>query len=89
MKNELASVWFFNQGWQPHPFQEACWQAIAKGQSGILNAPTGYGKTFAIWFGLIQQYYTAAYQEKLAKQRKKGSTPYGLRRCGRPKKYIG
>ncbi|MVZ62771.1 ligase-associated DNA damage response DEXH box helicase [Sphingobacterium humi] len=72
MKNELASVWFFNQGWQPHPFQEACWQAIAKGQSGILNAPTGYGKTFAIWFGLIQQYYTAAYQEKLAKQRKKG-----------------
>ncbi len=72
MKNELASVWFFNQGWQPHPFQEACWRAIAKGQSGILNAPTGYGKTFAIWFGLIQQYYTAAYQEKLAKQRKKG-----------------
>lgn len=72
MKNELASVWFFNQGWQPHPFQEACWQAIAKGQSGILNAPTGYGKTFAIWFGLIQQYYTTAYQEKLAKQRKKG-----------------
>lgn len=72
MKNELASVWFFNQGWQPHPFQEACWQAIAKGQSGILNAPTGYGKTFAIWFGLIQQYYTVAYQEKLAKQRKKG-----------------
>ncbi len=72
MKNELASVWFFNQGWQPHPFQEACWRAIAKGQSGILNAPTGYGKTFAIWFGLIQQYYTVAYQEKLAKQRKKG-----------------
>ncbi|MFZ4262971.1 ligase-associated DNA damage response DEXH box helicase [Sphingobacterium sp. HJSM2_6] len=58
MENEFASVWFFNQGWKPHSFQTESWKAIAKGKSGILNAPTGYGKTFAIWFGVIAHYYT-------------------------------
>src|SRR5690606_5502613 len=57
MDNELASVWLFNQGWNPHAFQKESWKAIADGHSGILNAQTGYGKTFAIWFGIINQYY--------------------------------
>ncbi|MGN0020792.1 MAG: ligase-associated DNA damage response DEXH box helicase [Sphingobacterium hotanense] len=72
MKNELADVWFYNQGWEPHDFQKQCWKEIAANRSGILNAPTGYGKTFAIWFGVIQHYYSEAYQAKLEKQRKRG-----------------
>lgn len=72
MKNELAEVWFYNQGWEPHDFQKQCWKEIAANRSGILNAPTGYGKTFAIWFGVIQHYYSDAYQAKLEKQRKRG-----------------
>ncbi|MDM1047999.1 ligase-associated DNA damage response DEXH box helicase [Sphingobacterium hotanense] len=72
MKNELADVWFYNQGWEPHDFQKQCWKEIAANRSGILNAPTGYGKTFAIWFGVIQHYYSDAYQAKLEKQRKRG-----------------
>src|SRR5690606_13745113 len=72
MKNELAAVWFYNQGWEPHDFQKQCWKEIAANRSGILNAPTGYGKTFAIWFGVIQHYYADAYQAKLEKQRKRG-----------------
>ena len=55
--NRIAEAWFFNQGWQPHRFQEDTWQAMSKEQSGLLNAPTGFGKTFAIWFGILQHYY--------------------------------
>ncbi|MVZ66933.1 ligase-associated DNA damage response DEXH box helicase [Sphingobacterium sp. DK4209] len=72
MKNELADVWFYNQGWTAHDFQKQCWTEIAANRSGILNAPTGYGKTLAIWFGVIQQYYSASYQQQISKQRKKG-----------------
>lgn len=72
MKNELTDVWFYNQGWEPHDFQKKCWNEIGANRSGILNAPTGYGKTFAIWFGVIQHYYSDAYQAKLEKQRKRG-----------------
>lgn len=55
--NSIAEAWFFNQGWEPHDFQKKTWQRIAEGKSGLLNAPTGFGKTFALWFGVLQQYY--------------------------------
>ena len=37
----------------PFPFQEEVWQAMANGKSGILNAPTGSGKTYALWLGAL------------------------------------
>ena len=55
--SDLGNTWFFNQGWTPHKFQEKTWAALAKGKSGLLNAPTGSGKTYAIWFGLLDDYY--------------------------------
>lgn len=69
VKNEFAEVWFFNQGWKAHAFQEQCWKAISNGESGILNAPTGYGKTFAIWFGIIAQYYAKRTNPKANKKK--------------------
>lgn len=54
--NDIAQDWFKSKDWQPHEFQEKCWQAIGKGYSGLLNAPTGYGKTYALWFGILQDY---------------------------------
>lgn len=77
MKNEFAEVWFYNQGWEAHPFQKDCWEAIAQGKSGILNAPTGYGKTFAIWFGIIQHYYSQN-QEPQSSKPKKRKGPHAL-----------
>ena len=62
--NTLADVWFFNNGWQPHRFQQEAWAAIAGGKSGLLNAPTGYGKTFAIWFGILERYYRRERKKK-------------------------
>jgi ATP-dependent Lhr-like helicase len=40
--------WFSQQGWTVFPFQQEAWTAFAEGKSGILNAPTGSGKTYAL-----------------------------------------
>ncbi|MCP4121606.1 MAG: DEAD/DEAH box helicase, partial [Bacteroidetes bacterium] len=40
--------WFQQQGWTPFPFQLKSWEAFLNGTSGLLNAPTGTGKTYAL-----------------------------------------
>ena len=63
MKNNFAEVFYFNQNWKPHAFQKQTWKAIQNGESGLLNAPMGYGKTFAIWFGILDFYYNQSLKE--------------------------
>src|SRR3954470_12342256 len=46
-----ARAWFATQGWSPFPFQAAVWSAYARGESGLIHAPTGMGKTYAAWLG--------------------------------------
>lgn len=43
-----AYDWMATCGWKPQPFQQATWDAYAKGKSGLVNAPTGSGKTYAV-----------------------------------------
>ena len=52
----MAKEWFGKRGWQPFPFQEEVWQAYLQGQSGLLNAPTGSGKTYALWWALLLEW---------------------------------
>ena len=52
---ENVKAWFAEQKWKPLAFQLKCWQAYAMGKSGFVNAPTGSGKTYALWGGIIQQ----------------------------------
>ena len=40
-------AWFELQGWTPLPFQRQCWQAYLAGESGLIQVPTGSGKTYA------------------------------------------
>lgn len=48
--------WLAANGRQPFGFQEETWEEIAKGHSGLVNAPTGYGKTYSVFLGALIQY---------------------------------
>lgn len=50
---EFAFVehWFAERGWAPFEFQRAVWRAYLRGESGLIHAPTGTGKTLAAWWG--------------------------------------
>lgn len=48
--------YFRNKGWEPFPFQIQTWNDFLDGKSGLLNAPTGSGKTFALWFPVLLEY---------------------------------
>ncbi len=50
---KIVIAWFEQKGWQPFPFQEEVWQSYLQGKNGLLNAPTGSGKTFALWMPLL------------------------------------
>lgn len=43
-----AFEWFSLRGWSPFPFQQEAWEAYLQGFSGMVNAPTGSGKTFSL-----------------------------------------
>ncbi|QYF92181.1 ligase-associated DNA damage response DEXH box helicase [Massilia sp. PAMC28688] len=55
-KSEMAKSvddWFAARGWKVFPFQRAVWKAAVKGESGLLHANTGAGKTYAVWFAAL------------------------------------
>ena len=45
--------WFAGRGWTVFPFQRAVWDAALAGESGMLHATTGSGKTYAVWFAAL------------------------------------
>lgn len=49
-KNALqpALDWFSSQDWKAFPFQKKAWRSYLAGKSGLINAPTGYGKTYSL-----------------------------------------
>lgn len=53
---EIGLEYFRKKGWTPFPFQIQAWQDFLDGKSGLLNAPTGSGKTFALWFPALLEY---------------------------------
>lgn len=56
-----------SNGMKPFPFQEEAWQHIARHESGLVNAPTGCGKTFSVFLGALINFindYPKTYKEK-------------------------
>ncbi|WP_258103664.1 ligase-associated DNA damage response DEXH box helicase [Marinoscillum sp. MHG1-6] len=53
---QIGKDWFTSRGWKAFPFQEECWNAYLEGKSGLLNAPTGSGKTYALWIPCILEF---------------------------------
>lgn len=60
MKKKSTSIslkqgedWFASNNWQPFPFQKSAWQAYLEGKDGIVNAPTGSGKTYSLLMPIV------------------------------------
>lgn len=45
--------WLSAKGYTPFLFQQQSWKHIIEGRSGLVNAPTGCGKTFAVFLGAV------------------------------------
>ena len=76
---ERGRAYFAERGYAPFPFQLEAWRAYLAGQSGLVNAPTGSGKTFSLLVpilleGLLREEDTAA-----AGAAKSTAKPKGLR----------
>jgi ATP-dependent Lhr-like helicase len=57
---QVIQQWYRQKNWQQFPFQKEMEAAYLNGYSGLLNAPTGSGKTFALFLpflaGFINQH---------------------------------
>ena len=55
-----VDAWFAARGWTPFGFQREVWDAYANGESGLLHAATGTGKTLAAWLGPVMEWLAEA-----------------------------
>ncbi len=53
---EKAQQWFREKGWQPFPFQEEAWESYLNGFHGLVNAPTGSGKTYSLAVPILLEF---------------------------------
>lgn len=51
--------WFDRQSWQPLEFQRQTWQAYCAGHSGLIQVPTGSGKTYGAVMGPLARMLSA------------------------------
>ncbi len=52
----ILQSWLAENGRTPFSFQQQTWQHILNGESGLVNAPTGFGKTYAVFLGAVIQF---------------------------------
>jgi len=52
----VVQQWLASNNMQAFRFQEETWQHIINNKSGLVNAPTGCGKTFSVFLGSIIQF---------------------------------
>lgn len=75
MTDSTAERWMAARGWQPFPFQQQVWQAMAGGRSGLLHATTGAGKTYAVWLGALQHLATPAPAPEASPRARRAAPP--------------
>ena len=52
----VIDAWLQSNDRRPFLFQQQTWEAIQQGKSGLVNAPTGSGKTFSVFIGALIQF---------------------------------
>lgn len=66
---KLLNQWLNSKHWKLADFQKETSEAFLAGKSGLVNAPTGSGKTYSLWFPILINYIntTVDYKTKPAK----------------------
>ncbi|WP_448091029.1 ligase-associated DNA damage response DEXH box helicase [Pseudomonas azerbaijanoccidentalis] len=75
---DYAKRWFTVRGWKPFAFQKQVWAAVKQGQSGLLHASTGAGKTYAVWFAALNRFARPAPTAETPRKRKPPAEPLTL-----------
>lgn len=68
---KVIRQWLTEKGFSAFPFQEETWQHILSGGSGLVNAPTGYGKTYSVFLSALIRFINA-HPEDFRSRRKNG-----------------
>jgi ATP-dependent Lhr-like helicase len=58
---QVIQQWYKQKNWQQFPFQQEMEAAYLAGYSGLLNAPTGSGKTFALFLPFLADFINIYY----------------------------
>jgi ATP-dependent Lhr-like helicase len=53
---KVIQQWMADKGISPFKFQVDTWQKFENGYSGMVVAPTGFGKTFSVFLALITNF---------------------------------
>jgi ATP-dependent Lhr-like helicase len=53
---DSLAAWFTSRGWAPFSYQREVWRAYLAGESGLIHAATGTGKTLAAWGGPLLEW---------------------------------
>lgn len=53
---KIGKDWFATRGWTPFEFQLEAWRACQDGWSGLVNAPTGSGKTYSLMLPIMLEF---------------------------------
>nr|WP_262886563.1 ligase-associated DNA damage response DEXH box helicase [Winogradskyella schleiferi] len=53
---QIVHNWMAEKGQKPFPFQSQTWQRYGSGYSGMVVAPTGFGKTFSVFLAVVIDY---------------------------------
>jgi ATP-dependent Lhr-like helicase len=66
---KVISEWLAEKDFIPFSFQEETWQHIINHKSGLVNAPTGCGKTFSVFLGAIISFINSNPENYLTKNK--------------------
>src|ERR1700733_15334908 len=65
----IITGWLSSKGRKPFAFQKEAWQYIINGESGLVNAPTGCGKTYSVFLGAIINFINQHPKDYLSKSK--------------------